>query len=332
MKKVFLTIRRKSMSVLRYLPVLFLFLSMTVCFKSSLHAGEVGQASLPDNVKIRGDTSPARKECMSKARTLPMPFIANNGQMDGQVAFYANTFGGTVFVTKEGEIVYVLPNNGSESGVQGFEPDSRMHKKRGQSLKVGPQDNRASCITNLASCTVDHASSLPSRTGLNHIYGFNEFSLFNTIYTATNTSNSSNPILRSIALKETIVGGKIGGITGEQPAVTKVNYFTGNDPSKWKTNVSTYNLVNLGEVYNGIELSLKAYGDNVEKLFCVKPGISPELITVQLDGGKSLQINSDGQLEADTELGTVKFTKPVAYQEVEGKRVEVAVEYTIHGS
>ena len=63
-----------------------------------------------------------------------------------------------------------------------------------------------------------------------------------------------------IALKETIVGAKIVKITGEQPAVTTVNYFTGNDKSKWKTNVPSYNIVNLGEVYKGIELSLKAYG------------------------------------------------------------------------
>ena len=50
-----------------------------------------------------------------KTKKLQMPFIANNGQVDKQVKFYANTFGGTVFVTKDGEIVYSLPNNSSES-------------------------------------------------------------------------------------------------------------------------------------------------------------------------------------------------------------------------
>ena len=38
-----------------------------------------------------------------------MPFIANNGQVDEQVEFYAKTFGGAVYVTKDGEIVYALP-------------------------------------------------------------------------------------------------------------------------------------------------------------------------------------------------------------------------------
>ncbi|TLD40496.1 MAG: hypothetical protein JETT_3220 [Candidatus Jettenia ecosi] len=40
-------------------------------------------------------------------------------------------------------------------------------------------------------------------------------------------------------------------------------------------------------------------------------------------------MNKEGQLEAETDLGTVTFTKPVAYQEIQGKRVEVAVEYHI---
>lgn len=49
--------------------------------------------------------------------TLPavqIPFIANGGQADPQVAFYAPTFGGTVFVTNHGVIAYALA--GRESG------------------------------------------------------------------------------------------------------------------------------------------------------------------------------------------------------------------------
>ena len=51
-----------------------------------------------------------KAEFAQKTRKLQIPFIANNGQMDEQVRFYAKTFGGTVFVTKDGEIVYALPD------------------------------------------------------------------------------------------------------------------------------------------------------------------------------------------------------------------------------
>ncbi len=41
--------------------------------------------------------------------TLSVPFIQNVGQQDSSVAYYANTFAGTVFVSKQGDLVYSLP-------------------------------------------------------------------------------------------------------------------------------------------------------------------------------------------------------------------------------
>ena len=61
---------------------------------------------------------PSKEDIAHKMQSIQIPFVANNGQVDAQVKFYANTFGGTVFVTKEGEIVYSLPKNSSESGIR----------------------------------------------------------------------------------------------------------------------------------------------------------------------------------------------------------------------
>ncbi|MCR4322456.1 MAG: SBBP repeat-containing protein, partial [Candidatus Brocadiaceae bacterium] len=46
-------------------------------------------------------------------------------------------------------------------------------------------------------------------------------------------------------------------------------------------------------------------------------------------GAGGLSVNEHGELVAETALGTVKFTKPVAYQEINGKRVEVDCKYVI---
>ncbi|WKZ18229.1 MAG: SBBP repeat-containing protein [Candidatus Jettenia sp. CY-1] len=144
------------------------------------------------------------------------------------------------------------------------------------------------------------------------------------------------------------------GIRREDESETKVSYFKGNDPSKWRSGIATYGEVNLGEVYEGIELRLKAYGNNVEKLLCVKPSADPRQIQVRLSGVKlpnppnpplgkgdfaisslqkvdqgGLRINEKGELEVETELGKVSFTKPVAFQEISRKRVDVAVEYCV---
>ena len=140
-----------------------------------------------------------KQAIIQKAMKLQMPFIANEGQMDKEVSFYAKTFGGTVYVTQNGEMVYSFP---------------RIEEKA----------------------------------------------------KATDTASTDEKI-RGLALKETLVGATVKSIQSDDPAKAKVNYFIGNDKSKWKTNIATYNSISLGEVYKGIDLSLKAYGKTVEKVF-----------------------------------------------------------------
>ena len=45
-----------------------------------------------------------------------------------------------------------------------------------------------------------------------------------------------------------------------------------------------------------------------------------------------MSVNEHGELEVETEFGPVKFTKPIAYQEINGKRVDVSVEYRVESS
>ena len=40
----------------------------------------------------------------------------------------------------------------------------------------------------------------------------------------------------------------------EDPLPGRVNYFIGNDPSRWRTNIATYNKVRYAGVYPGIDL------------------------------------------------------------------------------
>src|SRR3990167_7818689 len=71
---------------------------------------------------------PSKEDVAHKMQTIQIPFVANNGQVDKQVKYYANTFGGTVFVTKDGEIVYALPGNSSGLGGESLESDSRRQR------------------------------------------------------------------------------------------------------------------------------------------------------------------------------------------------------------
>ncbi len=207
--------------------------------------------------------APANVTVTQKMQSIHIPFIANEGQLDDDVGFYANTFAGQVFLTRNGEIVYSLPKIGNDPCLQ------------------------------------------------------------------ENSGVSAHCRVNAVTLKEEFVGGKTSGLVGEERSAARVNYFKGNNPSGWKTNVSTYSVVSLGEVYEGVELKVKAYGDNVEKLFSVKPGANPEAIQTRISGAKSLQVIENGQLVVETELGNIAFTKPIAYQMVASKKEYVGVHYQI---
>src|SRR6185369_10051723 len=60
----------------------------------------------------------ARGEAEARPPVGPLrpPFIANWGQVDAQVAYYAPGHDGTVFVTRRGQLVYSLPSRTSGSG------------------------------------------------------------------------------------------------------------------------------------------------------------------------------------------------------------------------
>jgi len=235
-------------------------------------------------------------EVIQKTQGIQLSFIKNEEQMDEEVAFFTNTFQGGVFVTKRGELVYSLKERHDE--VQAEKSNTRLEKEHdgvvsGFSHPAGNGQNVA-----------------PEEERV-----FAGFAAVNRV--------------KRVVLKEEFIDGKVENITGEGKTTTEVSCFIGNDPSRWKSNISAYDVVSLGEVYRGIELKLKAYGNNMEKLFYVKPDAETEQIKIGLSGAKALGVNKEGQLEAETGLGTVRFTKPVAYQEIDGKRVEVAVEYRV---
>src|SRR5882762_8574623 len=52
----------------------------------------------------------------------------------------------------------------------------------------------------------------------------------------------------------------------------KANYFIGNDPAKWRTNVPTYAKVHYRELYPGIDLVYYGNQRQLEYDFVVRPG------------------------------------------------------------
>lgn len=85
----------------------------------------------------------------------------------------------------------------------------------------------------------------------------------------------------------------------------------------------------MGNIKPGIRLELKAHGNNVEKLFYIKPGADPGKIHMTIKGVKTLQINAAGQLVLSNNYDTMRFSKPLAFQYINGRRYDVPIEYYI---
>src|SRR5438132_548275 len=119
---------------------------------------------------------------------------------------------------------------------------------------------------------------------------------------------------------------EVAGV-GELPG--KSNYFLGNDPTKWRTNVSTYAKVEYREVYPGVNLVYYGNQRQLEHDFVVSPGADPKVITLAFEGVDGVAIDALGDLVLRTVGGEVRLRKPVVYQEQNRQRAVIPTRYVL---
>jgi hypothetical protein len=133
------------------------------------------------------------------------------------------------------------------------------------------------------------------------------------------------------ALRMKLLGASPADLSGVDEMAAKTNYFTGNDPKKWHANVPTYAKVKYRSVYPGIDLIYYGNQRQLEYDFVVAPGADPRRIWLDLRGARSLARDGAGDLVLAMGDGDMRWHKPVAYQEKNGVRQEVAAGYVVSG-
>jgi hypothetical protein len=118
-------------------------------------------------------------------------------------------------------------------------------------------------------------------------------------------------------------------VTGLDELAGKSNYFIGNDPAKWRTNVPTYSKVRYEAIYSGIDLVYYGNQRQLEYDFIVAPGADPRNIAFDITGAKQIRKDAQGDLVFKTGEDEIRWHKPVVYQEKDGTRNEIAASYTI---
>lgn len=119
-----------------------------------------------------------------------------------------------------------------------------------------------------------------------------------------------------------------------------VNYFIGDDPVKWRTNIPTYQKVGYKDLYPGIDLVYYGNQGQLEYDLVVAPGADPSQIMLAFDGAEQIAVDDQGDLVltlapssaeiAEGAAPTLRLHKPVVYQRDEqGEKYLLAGAYVL---
>ena len=121
-------------------------------------------------------------------------------------------------------------------------------------------------------------------------------------------------------------------VTGEDELSGRSNYFIGNDPKQWHTDVPTYAKVKYEGIYPGVDLLYYGNQRQLEYDFVLSPGADPHRIQFDVRGARNISTDKDGDLIFHFMDGELRWRKPVVYQETNGTRQTIDGHYVIrHG-
>jgi hypothetical protein len=140
---------------------------------------------------------------------------------------------------------------------------------------------------------------------------------------------TGEPATRGVTLSLRFLGkNPLVGVEGKERAPGEVNYFRGNNPSRWLTQLPRYAQVVYHELWPGVDLMLCGQAGELKYEFRLEPGARLADLRLAYAGAAGLTLDGGGLL-IETALGVLRDSPPVAYQEIAGARVPVESRYVL---
>jgi hypothetical protein len=149
----------------------------------------------------------------------------------------------------------------------------------------------------------------------------------NSVASSPSRRKAARPASSSSVLRMRMLGATPRAMHPAEPTEGRSNYFIGRDASKWVSGVPQYSRVNYDELYPGVDATFYGQDRMLEFDYIVKPGAHPEQIALGFTGTRRVETNSSGDLVLASEAGDLHLKKPVAYQQQDGKRTPVDVQF-----
>jgi Beta-propeller repeat len=138
---------------------------------------------------------------------------------------------------------------------------------------------------------------------------------------------------RVAALRLTPVGGNSSPrITADDRRPGIVNYFIGNDPKRWHTDIPIFSRVTYHGVYPaGIDLVFYGRAGQLEYDWLIHPHANPAAIAMTIGGARSVHLDRSGNLLLGTSFGVLRQQAPSVYQLRGTQRIAVHGSYRLAG-
>jgi hypothetical protein len=225
---------------------------------------------------------------------LPLAFEANQGQSDQQVRFLARGSGYILFLTEDSAVLALQPRQKSD-----------LHDDdKAQTAKANAEFQPSQFSSKL----LNSPASLQSPSSTSPM-------------PATDDGTRTRKTVLSMGLVGANPNARVNGL---EDLPGKSNYFIGNNPKKWRTNVSNYAQVKYQNIYPGVDLIYYGKQGQLEYDFVVQPGTDPSRILLDISTETTaargysrtaaLHIANNGDLVIAAEGGEVILQKPVVFQ------------------
>lgn len=105
-------------------------------------------------------------------------------------------------------------------------------------------------------------------------------------------------------------------VTGERRRAGYYNYFSGDDPARWRSRVEAYESILYRGLYRGIDMRVREQADRLEYDLVLAAGAKLDTVVIRAEGASSIEIAGDGSLILQTEAGPLRQTPPVTWEEM----------------
>ena len=219
---------------------------------------------------------------------VPLCFIPNKGQLDGHVDFYVQGKDKTLYFTSEG-VTFALAT-----------PVARTSSTW---TPAPPDANRADRSEKSTARENAPRSSIPSSV----LQAGDGSGRWVVKLDFVGTNSDVRPV-------------------GREEAGAVISYFRGQ-PENWKSGLPAYREIVYPDLWPGIDLVYRGTVSRLKYEFIVHPGADPSHILLAYRGVEDIRIDPDGLLRVTTPAGAFFDDVPVAYQERDGKRIDIELAY-----